>query len=257
MEGHRGPIRAAVAVLALLLAAPALAGAAELTVLGARGVRQVVAGIADDFQRTAGHTVWLSYPGAEGIVQLAQATAADVVIAPMADIEALEADGVVQRGTRVVLGQVALGVAVRAGTPPPDISTPSKLRRAVLLATSLAHLDPERDAVGRHVVDALAAIGIAPLVRPKTTFVGEGARAVEAVGRGDVALAIVGASEIRGVADVAFAGPLPASLQHTVVYAAAVHARSATPDVAADLMRYLTGERARARITAGGLDPLP
>lgn len=257
MERHRGPIRAAVAVLALLLAAPALAGAAELTVLCARGVRQVVAAIADDFQRTARHTVWLSYPGPEGIVQRAQATAGDVVIAPMADIETLEAHGVVPRGTRVVLGHVSLGVAVRAGTPLPDISTPSRLRRAVLLATSLAHLDPERDAVGRHVVDVLAAIGIAPLVRPKTTFVSEGARAVEAVGRGDVALAIVGVSDIRGVEDVAFAGSLPASLQHTVLYAAAVHARSAAPEAAADLVRHLAGAAARARLAAGGLEPVP
>ena len=240
-----------------MLVAPALAGAAELTVLCARGVRQVVAAVSDDFQRTARHTVWLSFPGSEGLVPRAETTPADVIIAPLAEIEALEARGVVQRGTRVVLGRVSLGVAVRAGSPLPDISTPTKLRRTVLQATSLAYVDPERDAVGRHVVDALAAIGIAPLVRPKTSFVPEGARAVEAVGRGEVALAIAGVSEIRGAENVAFAGSLPAELQHTVVYAAALHARSATPDVAADLMRHLAGAPARARLVAGGLEAVP
>ena len=240
-----------------MLVAPALAGAAELTVLSARGVRQVVAAVSDDFQRTARHTVWLSFPGAEGLVPRAEATPVDVIIAPLSEIEALEARGIVQRATRVILGRVSLGVAVRAGTPLPDISTPTKLRRTVLLATSLAHVDPERDVVGRHVVDALSAIGIAPLVRPKTTFVPEGARAVEAVGRGDVALAIAGASEIRGTQGVTFGGALPAELQLTVVYAAAIHARSATPDAAVALVRHLSGDAARARLAAGGLDPLP
>jgi molybdate transport system substrate-binding protein len=240
-----------------VLVAPALAGAAELTVLCARGVRQVVAAVSDDFRRTARHTVWLSFPGSEGLVPRAEASTADVIIAPLAEIEALETRGVVPRGTRVILGRVSLGVAVRAGTPPPDISTPTRLRRAVLLATSLAYVDPERDPIGRHVVDALAAIGIAPLVRPKTTFVPEAARAVEAVGRGEVALAIAGVSEIRGAEDVVLAGPLPAELQHPVVYAAALHARSATPDVAAALMRHLAGDAARARLAAAGLEPVP
>jgi molybdate transport system substrate-binding protein len=241
----------------LALAAPTAAGAAELTVLSARGVRQVVAVVTGDFQHTAAHTVWLSYPGSEGLVPRAASGPADVVIAPLPEIEELEARGMVDRGSRVILGRVSLGVAVRAGTPLPDVSTPTTLRRAVLLATSLAYVDPEHDAVGRHVVDALAAIGIAPLVRPKTTFVSDGTRAVEAVGRGETALAIAAVSEIRGAADVALAGSLPASLQLTVVYAAAMHARSATPDAAAALLRHLAGDAARARLGAGGLEPVP
>ena len=257
MEGDRGPVRAAVAAgLALVLAVPTVAGAAELTVLSARGVRQVIAAVADDFQRTARHTIWLGYPGSEGLVPRATATLADVVVAPLSDIEELEARGVVEHGTRVVLGRVSLGIAVRAGMPPPDVSTSTKLRRTVLVATSLAYVDPERDAIGRHVGDSLAAIGVALLVRPKTTFVTEGARAVEAVGRGDVTLAIAGITEIRGVQGVAFAGSLPAELQHTVVYAAAIHARSGIRDAATELLKHLGGDSARARLTAGGLEPV-
>jgi molybdate transport system substrate-binding protein len=258
VEGDRGPVRAAVAAgLALVLAAPAFAGAAELTVLSARGVREVIAAVADDFQRAVGHTVWLAYPASEGLVAHATATPADVIVAALSDIAELEARGVVEPGTRVVLGRVSLGVAVPAGMPAPDVSTPTKLRRTVLVATSLAYVDPERDAIGRHVVDSLAAIGVAPLVRTKTTFVTEGARAVEAVGRGDVTLAIAPLTEIRAVGGVSYAGSLPAELQHTVVYAAAVHARSGTREVATELLKHLAGDSARARLTAGGLEPAP
>jgi molybdate transport system substrate-binding protein len=245
--------------LALLVAlvVPAAAGAAEITVLCPRLLQRVIADAAAEFQRTTRHETWLVYGPGDGIVQRASTEpAVDIVIASVAAMAQLEAKGAVRRGTRVVLGRVGLGVAVRAGTPPLDVSNPANLRRAILQATSLGYVDPARDAsVGGHLVQVLEGIGIAPLVRPKTTLFPEGKGALDRVARGDIALAFAAVSEIRGAEGVELAGPLPPPVQQLVVYAAAVLTRSAAPDVAAAFLAHLGAAATRARLKAGGVDP--
>ena len=44
--------------------------------------------------------------------------------------------------SRVALARVGVGVVVQEGGPVPDVSTPEKLKAAVLAARSLTHTDP-------------------------------------------------------------------------------------------------------------------
>lgn len=243
------PARGAALAFLLALALPAGAAAAEITVLCPRVVQHVIAAVAADFQRSAGHDVWLSYGAGDAVAQRARTEPADIVITSAAGMAELEAAGAVRPGAPVVLGRVGLGVAVRAGMAPPDISTPAKLRRVILQVTTLGYVDPERDAsVGGHVVKILEDI-----VRGKTTFLPDGTSTLDRVARGQIALAIATLGEIRGAEGVALAGPLPEAMQQRVVYAAAVLTRSPAPDVARAFLTHLESGEVRARFEAGGV----
>jgi molybdate transport system substrate-binding protein len=239
--------RAVALALLVAVAAPALASAAEVTVLCPRAVQRVVAAAAQDFQRRSRHAVWLSYGDADAIAARARAGGADVVIASDAALAQLEAEGALRAGSRIVLGQVGLGVAVRAGARLPDLADERALRRALLQATSIGYADP----VVAGVLDRLT---IGAIVLPKTTVFPDGRRALEAVARDRVALVVAPVSEIVGSEGVAFAGALPATVQQTLVYGAAVSTRSATPDVAVAFLAHLRSADVRDRLRAGGLE---
>jgi molybdate transport system substrate-binding protein len=245
----------AIALVACVLT-PAAVDAAEITVLCSRAVQHVVAAAAEAFQKNTRHSVWLSYGETGAIAGRALTESADVVIANVPAVTELEAKAALRPGTRVVLGSVGLGVAVRAGTPVPDIASTTKLRRAILQATSLAYPDPERGApTGHHVSHVLDLLGIAPLVDFKTTLFPDGPRALASVARGQIELAVAPISEILTVEGVALAGPLPRDYQITVVYAAGVMTKSAAPDVAGAFLTYLASPEVRTQLTAAGVEP--
>jgi molybdate transport system substrate-binding protein len=211
--------------------------------------------MAHGHQMSARHSVWLSYGTTGAIAARAQTEEADIVIGSVTGLTELETKAAVRPGTRVVLGRVRIGVAVRAGVTV-DVSTMAKLRRVILEAPSLGYTDPERGGpAGRHFARVLESMAIAPLVAFKTTLFPDGLRAVEAVAKGQIAVAVAPISEILGVAGLALAGPLPDDVQQVLVYAAGVMTRSAAPDVASAFLTHLTSAEVRSRFKAGGIEP--
>jgi molybdate transport system substrate-binding protein len=161
---------------------------------------------------------------------------------------------VVRPGTRGVLGRVRIGVALRKGATV-DVSTVAKLRRVILDAPSLGYADPERGGqAGRHFRRVLESMAIAPLVAFKTTLFPDGLRALEAVAKREIAVAVAPVSEILGVEGLAPPAALPDEVQQVLVYAAGVMTRSAAPDVAAALLAHLTSTAVRTRFAAGGIE---
>ena len=244
------------ALLALVLLTPAVVAAGEITVLCPRSVQHVVAAAAESFQRATRHSVWLSYGEVAGVANRALTEDADVVIATVPMLAHLEAKAAVRPGTSVALGRVGIGVAVKAGTRLPDLTSTTNLRRAILRASSLGYADPARGApAAQHFAEVLDMIGIAPLVTFKTTLFPDGLRALESVARGDVELAVASISEILGVSGVALAGPLPVNSQQVLDYAAAVMTRSAAPELARAFLTHLASPEVRTQLKAAGMEP--
>jgi molybdate transport system substrate-binding protein len=248
-------VRRALALLAVL-ALPGAVAAAEITVLCPRAVQHVVAAAAEDFQLGTKHSVWLSYGTSGAIADRARTEEADVVIGGAAAVTELESKGAIRPGTRVVLGRVAIGVAVKAGTLGPDVTTTAALREALLAAPSLGYADPARgDPAGHHFSQVLDGMGIAPQVLSRTTLFADGPRALDALARGRIALVVAPLSEIAGVTGVTVAGVLPRDVQDRMVYAAGVLTRSAAPEAASAFLAHLTRPEARGLLQAGGLEP--
>ncbi len=123
--------RVATALLACTFATAAVA--AEIRVLSPAAVKAPVTEIAAAFEGATGHHVVLAFATAGQVESRVEAgERADLVVNTRPRIDALVAKG--RAGTVRDLGTVRVGVAVRAGSPRPDVSSVESFRAALLAA---------------------------------------------------------------------------------------------------------------------------
>jgi molybdate transport system substrate-binding protein len=244
------------ALLALTLIAASPAAADELTVLCPRGVQAPLAALAERFGADTGHRVRFAFGTAGALARrAAEGEAADVVITAAAALGDLLGRGVAIPGTRVDLGGVGVGIAVKAGAPRPDVATADALRRALLAAPSIGYADPARGGQGgTHFASVVERLGLTEALRPRTRLFPEGLQALESVAAGELALGVAPISEILPLSGLALAGPLPPPLQARLVYAAALLAGSRTPDGSRAFLDFLATPAARAILVRAGLE---
>lgn len=244
------------AVLSLTLAAGS-AVADELVVLCPRGVQAPLAALADRFATDTSHRVRFRF-GTTGAIarRAAEGEVADVVIVAARAVDELIARGIARSGTRVALGGVGVEIAVKSGTPLPDVSTPEALSRTLVAMPSLGYADPSRGGQGgTHFAAVVERLGLTEILRPRTRLFPEGLQALEAVAAGEVAVAAAPISEILPLSGLALAGPLPPPLRARLTYAAAMLRTSRSPDASRALLSFLASSAARSVLTRGGLDP--
>ena len=244
------------AAIVLLLAAATAAAADEIVVLCPRGVQAPLNVIAERFRAESGHTVVFAYGTAGGIARrAAEAEPAEVVITSARGVDDLLARGVAVGGTRVSVGAVGVGIAVRAGGPKPDVSTPEALKAALQAAPSIGYADPARGGQGgTHFAKVIEQLGLTEALKAKTRLFPEGLEALQKVAAGEVAVAASPISEILPIAGLALAGPLPPSLQARLSYAAALLGKARTPGAARAFLATLATPGAREVLARGGLD---
>src|SRR5215467_6726672 len=224
-----------------LWADQSIAQAAEIKVLSAGAMKGIVADLAESFHQETGHTVAISTGTAGEIRQkMTAGDPADVVFVTDTVIEQLAGTGI--------------GVAVRDGTPPPDISTPEALKQALLAAKSIVYVDPAIGATsGIHFAGVLQRLGIAEAVKGKTVL-WPGGYAAEALLKGQAELCVHQISEILPVKGVTLVGPLPRELQKITTYSAALSSRAATPEVGRAFIAFVSRPSFKPKLAAAGLD---
>ena len=244
--------RAAAALLAgAWLALPAQAD--DLRVLSAGAIEPGVRPVIAAFEQRSGHRVTLNFATAPQIRQRVEAGEAfDVVIAPPAVLDAIAPSAGI--ASRVPIGSVGIGVAVRPGAPLPQIATADAFTQALREADSLVF---NRASTGLYIEGLLKQLGLDAETAGKTTRYADGAAVMEHVlhGRGRE-LALGAITEIRLVRDrgLQFVGPLPPPLQNTTAYLA-IPMRSPPSDAVQALLRDLASPDARATYGAAGIGP--
>lgn len=230
--------------LALLAAAP-LARADAIRVFAPSVVRAAIAPIIERFQTDSGHTVTMEYGGTGLLLgRLKRGEVADVLVLPADKVGALSAEGRIVAGSPAEVGAVGIGVAVAEGAPLPDIGTPAALRQVLLDARHIGAIAPGNSTSGQHFAQVLEQLGIAEQVRPKLVLIDHGYVA-ERVARGEADIGIQQITEILPVKGARLAGPLPAALQKTTAYVAAVYVSSPRPEAAAGFVRALVSPAAQ------------
>ena len=242
-------------LLAAGLAAAALgAGAADLKVVAPNAVKESLVEIAARFERETGHRVVFSWGGSESIARrVADGEAFDVVVNTGSGIDRFAADGRVVAGTRTDFARSAVGVAVRAGLPRPDVSSVDGLRRALLEARSVAI---SSGASGRYLEQLFERLGVAEAVRAKLRQPPSGAQIGELLARGDADLGFQQVTELLHAKGVDYLGPLPAEVQNHTVWSAGLHAASSAAAPARELLQALAAPTAAAALRATGLEPM-
>jgi len=160
-----------------------IANAAEVKGLFAAGVGMVTRELTPVFERTSGHTVAITYRLTGAIKNLVQSgEIVDAIIVPAPDFEDLQRQGKIVAGSRIDIAKTGIGVAVRAGTPKPDVSSPEAFKRTLLNAKSFAYVDPAGGAAPSILIaKMLERIGIAEELKAKAKFVPNGTRLFEAL----------------------------------------------------------------------------
>ena len=116
----------------------------HLNVLISGGFSGAYEQLLPDFMRTSGFAVTTGSGASQGAgpqtiaAQLARGVPADLVILSREGLDDLIAANRIVAGTDVDLAQVGLGVAVRTGTPKPDVSTVEGLKQVLLRAKIVA-----------------------------------------------------------------------------------------------------------------------
>src|ERR1700730_1372295 len=101
---------------------------AELVVFSTIGVRSAAEQLFAQFDTASGHTLAVTWGTAPMLVKrIEDGDTPDVVVLSRAGIEGLQKQGKIAAGSEVTLASSGVGIAVKAGAPKPDISTPEAL----------------------------------------------------------------------------------------------------------------------------------
>lgn len=228
---------------------------ATIRILSGGAAQAVVEVIARAFERETGHGVAGEFSAVGAMAaKLNAGEPADVVILTDRLIDELIASGRVTSGTRADLGYVGTGVAVRAGTPLPDVSNARVLRGNLLAASKIVCPDPAVATAGKVVMALLERLAIADEVPAKLQFFPNGYAAMTwlAASSGLREMGITQITEIRANKGVTLAGPLPQDLQARTMYSAGLVAKAPHSDIAqAFIARLVAPASLQVRIAAG------
>jgi molybdate transport system substrate-binding protein len=230
---------------------------AALRILSAGAAQSVVERVARDFERDTGHGIEARFGAVGAMAEKVMAgESADVVILTHKQIDELTASGMVAPGTRADLGYVGTGVAVRAGTPIPDVSSARVLRANMLAAAKIVCPDPAVATAGKVVMGLLERLAITDVVPAKLQFFPNGYAAMAwlAASDGTYLMGITQITEIRANKGVTLAGPLPEDLQARTMYSAGLVARAPHGDIAREFMARLTAPASRPVLVAAGFE---
>ena len=237
---------------ALLLPLGALA--ADVKVLTAGAFKQVLLAAQPAFEQRTGHRLVIDNDTAGGLQRrVGGGEAFDVVVSSPASLQPVAARLLPQ--APLPLARVGIGIAVKAGTPLPDISSVDAFRALLLRARGVAMVDPAAGGTsGVYLFRLYEKLGVAEQVRAKAVLVPGGYSAEKVVG-GQADVAIQQMSELLPVAGVSVVGPLPPEVQNYTVYAGAVSVAASQPEAARQLLDALRAPEMAALLRGKGMEP--
>src|SRR3984893_4022084 len=196
----------------------------QLNVLISGGFTGAYEQLLPEFQRMSGIEVTTGSGASQGsgpqtiAAQLARGVPANVVILSREGLSELIAAKRIAPGTDVDLARVPLGVAVRAGSPKPDVSTVEAFKQLLLKAKTVAV--PGSTSGIWLKTDLFPRLGIAEKINVKVTQ--RGREATSMVVAADAEVAVMPVSEILHATGVDFAGAIAPEIQFVQVFSAAV-----------------------------------
>ena len=240
--------------LSLLFSSPGWS--ADLRVMSGGAPQEVVAALTPEFENRTGHKATFTFAVITALQErLAKGEKTDVVLMPVPVIDKLVQAGTLRADDRTTLGVLGISVIVRQGAAKPDISTPDRLRQALLDARSVVHATPTATPSGAHLARVLEQLGIAEEMRNKVVHRPALAGGADLVATGEAELGLYPTSEVVHVPGVAIVGPLPPALQLRIVYGAAIARDSAAPEAAAAFIDFLSAPENRKVWLQAGFEP--
>jgi molybdate transport system substrate-binding protein len=248
------PAAAVASILGVALIMPPLELKADaLKVIAGGSMTAVLNELAAPFERASGHKLVIHFDSTPNIItRITSGTPFDAVVVPIDVFRDAGAKARFAPSPITDIARVGYGVAVRAGSPKPDVSTPEALKKTLLAAQSIAFVPAS--AAGGYVREVFDRLGVGEEMKAKTKIQAGPPQIAPAVARGDAEIGVF-LTNVLIAPGVELAGPFPADLQQELVFTAAVAADTGRADAARALIDYLKTPAAAAMIKAGGMNP--
>jgi molybdate transport system substrate-binding protein len=222
-----------------------------LVILCTISTKEALMELVPEFERTSGHPVDITYQAAPALIErIHKGLRGDIFIGPEEYSGPLLEEGILR--SRTAFARSTTGLAVRAGTMKPDISTPEQLKRALLAAGSVAYSE---GASGMQFVKAMEALGISAAITAKRAAARPGEMVGAVVARGAADIGIQQISALLPVAGIDIVGRLPAALQEVIVYGTNAFAQSSEREAAEAFTNFLRSAGAHDVLRRKGLEP--
>lgn len=240
---------AALVVLAVIRTAEA----AEVKLLASGATKETCLDLIPAFEAASGHKVVSVWAGTVDIKKkMAAGEVYDVIIVAMPEIDAFIREGKVVSDSRTSVMKSAVGVAVRAGAPKPDIGSSDALKQTLLAAMSIGY---STGPSGTYMLSLFERMGIADQVKAKLRQVPPGQRIGTVIENGEAEIGFQQVSELIHEPGIQYVGPLPPDVGKITVFAAGVHSAAHEPEAAKALIKHLTAPAAAAAIRNHGMEP--
>ncbi len=245
--------------MVLWLLVGSLTHAAEIRVITSGAFTEAYKKLVPIYAQATGHTVFSSYGASIGNApdsipsRFARGEKFDLIILSEGGLEALMKEGKLVSGSRVDLARSQIGVAVRKGTPKPDISSVEALKQSLLNAKSVAY---SASASGTYLsTELFPKLGIAEQMKVTAKKI-MSERVGAVVARGDAELGFQQVSELIYFKELDFVGTLPESVQQTIFFSSALVQGSSQAEAARHFVRFLASPSVAEIVRETGLDPM-
>ncbi|HMI13172.1 MAG TPA: substrate-binding domain-containing protein [Bradyrhizobium sp.] len=235
--------------LSMLIAGTA--NAAEITVVASGGpLPDVMGTLIPMFEKATGNKVKISHKGAPAITADVKGGTVDLVITNTEVVDELAKGGDVGANAKTLLMISKVGLAVKAGAPKPDISTPDKLKAALLAAKTVGY---SQGASGQHLLTVIQKLGIADAVKAKA-IITQGRPVGAAIASGEAEIGVQQIAELRPVPGIDVIGEMPGELQKQIPYSAGIPAKAKDATTAQAMVTFLRSEAALEVLKRKGMD---
>lgn len=240
------------------------AGAVELTVMSGGAMRAALQELAPAFEISLGDKTVIEYSMVGKVEEkVAGDEPIDVAILSQPVFDKLVRSGRMLGGSATRLARVPIGMAVKNGTPQPDIGSVEAFKKTLLDARIVTYGDPGMgDAAGVHLAHLIEQFGLAAELKAKTRLnsPAPGLSGAEYLSglfqRGEAEIAMAPISVLSETQGIDIVGLLPTELQSPdLTFVAGIAWRCRYPLEAKAFLDFLAGERGRAVYLAKGMQP--
>ncbi len=215
--------------------------------------RQVLAELARAYERLSDVEVaFESVGGVDAAKRVQAGEPFDVVVLARDAIDKLIAAGRVVADSKTDLVHSGVAIAVRQGTPRPDVGSEDALRRAVLNARTLGYSTGPSGVALQKLFERW---GMAESVRERIVQAPPGVPVGTLVARGEVELGFQQLSELMHLEGIDVLGPMPPGLEIVTTFSAGLCTASVQPAAVRALLAFMRSPEAEEAKRRQGMEP--
>jgi molybdate transport system substrate-binding protein len=225
----------------------------RITGISSMATRRLFAALVPTFEERAGVTVAIeSVGGVDAARRIRAGEAIDLIVLAANVMEQLETEGHVAAGTLLDVARSGVAVAVRSGTPHPDLATEDAVKRAVLDGGKICYSSGPS---GNHLKRLFESWGITAAIADRTVEAKPGVPVGQLVADGTADFGFQQLSELLDVPGIEVVGPLPPEIQTMTSFTAGIGSAATNPSGARALIAYLASPETAAAKRELGLEP--